>query len=202
MRKVGFLGLLALTGALVACDSSVDAPETARLTIMLTDAPGELTEAVVTITQIYLQGDPTEDDENGRVILSEDVVTTDLLTLANDVQTLVDGATIAAGTYGQLRFVIEGAYIVVEGENGDLVYATPNYAEAPAQVDGELKCPSCGTSGIKVSLNGGLTFDTDSETLLVDFDVAESFGHEAGNSGKWILHPSLKGSNIVAGAAN
>lgn len=196
MRRIGLLGLLALTGALVACDSSVGAPETARVTIMLTDAPGELTQAVVTISQIYLQGSESGDDENGRVILSEDVITTDLLTLANDVQTIVDGVTIAAGTYGQLRFVIEGAYIVVEGETGDLVYATPGYAEAPEQVDGVLMCPSCGTSGIKVNLNGVLTLDTDSESLLVDFDVAESFGHDTATSGMWVLNPTLKGSEF------
>jgi len=59
-------------------------------------------------------------------------------------------------------------------------------------VDGDLMCPSCGTSGLKVNVVGDLTFDGTNETLIADFDVSESFGHEAGNSGKWIMHPSIK----------
>ena len=42
-------------------------------------------------------------------------MTTDLLTLANDVATLVDGAVIPAGPYSQLRFVITGGYVDVAG---------------------------------------------------------------------------------------
>jgi len=43
-----------------------------------------------------------------------------------------------------------------------------------------------------VSMPGGLVFDGAAQTLVVDFDVAESFGHEAGQSAKWVMHPSLK----------
>lgn len=199
MRRYNFLLPLALAGTIAACDSDAGGlPDTAKLTIMLTDAPGDFSAAVVTISSIYLQGDATDDNPNGRVILSNEVITTDLLTLANDVETLVDDATVSAGTYGQLRFVIDGAYIEVETAQGTEIYATPGYT-APGPVTGELKCPSCGSSGIKVHFPGGLTLDSD-ETLLVDFDVSETFGHEAGNSGKWIMHPSLKGAPIQAAA--
>jgi hypothetical protein len=48
-----------------------------------------------------------------------------------------------------------------------------------------------------VSFPGSLKVNGDEDQIfLVDFDVSESVGHEAGNSGKWIMHPSLKGSRV------
>lgn len=199
MRRFAFLAPIALAGSLLACSNSVNAPAMSHLTVMLTDAPGDISEAVVTISGIYLQGGPGEDseDENSRVILLDEPVTTNLLTLVNDFQTLVTGVTVAAGEYGQLRFVIDGGYIVVETVNGSMVYSTPGYSEAPAQVDGTLLCPSCSQSGIKVNLVGGLTLAEGDETVVVDFDVADTFGQQAGNSGMWVMHPSLKTTDAI-----
>lgn len=198
MRSFGFAAITALLVLTAACDS--DDPlggngGDARVTILLTDAPGDVLSAVVTISAIYLQGSDDEDGEGGRVHLLDEPVTTDLLTLADDVLLLVDEEAIESGHYGQLRFVIDGAYIEVETETGTAVYSTPDYDEAPEQVDGTLMCPSCAQSGLKVNFTGGLDID-DEATLLIDFDVADSFGHQAGQSGKWIMQPTLRGSVI------
>ena len=201
MRKTALSAALAAMVFGTACDSSVGGNDSGRLTLLLTDAPGDFQEAVVTISSIYLQGDANSDNESGRVMLRTGPVTTDLLTLANDVATLVDAVEVPAGTYGQLRFVIDGGYVRIETETGSEVYSTPGYSEAPAVVDGELMCPSCGTSGIKVNLQGNLEVDGTAETLLVDFDVSETFGHEAGASGRWVMHPSLKASPLAAAAS-
>jgi hypothetical protein len=199
MRRFAFLVPLALAGAFAACDSSdIGSPDSVRLSVLLTDAPGDFSAAVVTISSIYLQGHETEDNPGGRIVLLDDPVTTDLLTLVDDFETLVDDFVVPEGTYGQLRFVIDGAYIEVETATGVEVYATAGYEEAPAQVDGTLMCPSCAQSGIKVNFVGGLTLGDEDETIVVDFDVSETFGHEAGNSGKWIMHPSLKASSLEA----
>ena len=64
---------------------------------------------------------------------------------------------------------------------------------------GELQMPSFSSSGLKVSFTGGLAID-DETILLIDFDVAESFGQETG-SGKWVLHPVLTGSVLDDNAA-
>ena len=82
------------------------------LSIRLTDATGDFKKAVVTIDRVTLQ--PGNDSTAQAIVLRDTPITTDLLTLANDVATLVDGAVVPAGTYGQLRFVISGAYIEVE----------------------------------------------------------------------------------------
>jgi hypothetical protein len=189
MRRISLAALLAL--GLAACED-VGGTDTTRLTILLTDAPGDVTEAVVTISEIYLQGGNDSTSASGRVVLRSEPVTTDLLTLVDDVATLVDSMAVPSGSYSQLRFVIEGAYLTVEGTSGPLVYATAGYAEAPVQVDGTLMCPSCSQTGIKVSVPGGINLDGGAQTLIVDFDVADSFGQEAGQSGKWVMHPTLK----------
>jgi hypothetical protein len=178
-------------------------PETTSLTLLLTDAPGDLTTAVVTISQIYLQGDEgeaeAEEEGGGPEVLMDAPVTVDLMTLQEDFETLVEDYEVASGSWGQLRFVITGGYIEVEGETPEdsQIFATsPDYEGLPegAQVDGALQCPSCGQSGLKVSFAGALVLEGTEEQVVVDFDVSESYGQQAGGSGMWVMSPSLKGT--------
>jgi hypothetical protein len=167
-----------------------------KLTVLLKDAPGDFKEAVVTIDQVYLQG------EGGKLVLSDKKVTTNLLTLANDTATLVRDAIVPEGTYGELRFVVSGAYVRVDNGDGTTsIYATsPNYEGLPegAKVDGALQAPSLGTSGLKVKLDGDkLEVTGEQKVLVVDFDVSQSFGHDAGNLRKWVMHPVIKGADIT-----
>lgn len=165
-----------------------------RLTVLLKDAPGDVVEAVVTISKVYLQG-------NGRVTLMDEPVTADLLDLANSALTLVDGEEVPPGAYSELRFVITGGYIAVEEGDGGLRYyaSSPNYEGLPAGVTatGELHMPSYAQSGLKVKLPDGFEVD-DGEVILVDFDVSQSFGHEAGKSGRWIMHPVVTATELHA----
>ena len=196
------LGLVPL--AILGCSDSTDGNGngngTGTVSVVLTDAPGDVRAAVVTIDEIYLQG------SDGRTVLRDRDTTVNLLTLANDAATLVDEAVVPAGRYEQLRFVISGAYIEVEGDGGaSEIYATsPDYAGLPsgAVVTGELRAPSLGQSGLKVLLGGDDSFvvTEDATIVLVDFDVSQSFGHAAGNSGAWIMHPVIKGATITTAA--
>lgn len=193
---------VALSIALVAtgCDSSSspNGGATSRVSVQLTDAPGNIEAAVVTISEIYLQGG----DADAHETLREEAFTTDLLGLANSVETLVSGHEVPNAAYSQLRFVITGAYIQVDnGDGTSSVYATsPDYEGLPAGlvVDGELQAPSFDTSGLKVLLtNEDLVLDGEAATYLVDFDVYQSFGREAGNGGQWVMHPVLKGQRLA-----
>lgn len=194
-RPLGAL-LLALTAVLGCSDSNGPGSGTGKLTLLLKDAPGDIQAAVVTIAEVNLQG------SGGTTVLRNSPVTTDLLTLAADVQALIEDVTVPAGTYPQLRFVISGAYIQVDnGDGTSSIYASdPNYAGLPAgsTVTGHLQMPSLSTSGLKVTLPGGaLTVVGDEEqTLVVDFDVSQSFGHPAGNSGQWVMHPVITATSI------
>jgi len=192
LRRIA--GLLLLAPFLPACDDSgtPSGPEVpTAVTVMLTDAPGDVVHAWVDIEQIYLQGNAEDEDAGGRVILfTGPSGSLDLLELIDDTLELVS-VVISAGRYGQLRVVLSGA--AIELENGE-VFATDGF-DPPGvfPITGELVCPSCGTSGFKVLLQGRDLDLVDAEELLVlDFDAGESFVREAGMSGRWIVTPVIK----------
>jgi uncharacterized protein (DUF2141 family) len=186
--------IMAFASLLIGGCSGSDS--TGRLTIMLTDAPAaaDIRAAVVTIDQIYLQGEATDD----RVVLRDQPFTTDLLTLSSDVAMLVESATVPAGSYEQLRFVVSGGYISVAEGDSTPIYATPGYANVPGPIAGELRTPSWDTSGFKVTLpEGKLDIEGEQRVLIVDFDVGESFGRQLGN-GAWMMRPVLHAFDFLA----
>jgi uncharacterized protein DUF4382 len=187
---------------LLACGDSSMSPGTGQVSILLKDAPGDVVAAVVTISEVDLVGG------GGTQVLMNTPVTTDLLTLASTTASLVQNAVIPAGTYDELRFVITGGYVEVDNGNGTTsIYASsPNYAGLPqgATVAGPLQMPSYGQSGLKVTLPGNaLTIANGGQKILVvDFDVSQSFGHQAGGSGMWVMHPVCIATDIgVTGGA-
>lgn len=186
----------ALTLAIVACDSGPTGLRTGHLNLLLTDAPGDVAAAVVTIERIYLQPDSTND--NGRLVLLDSAITVDLLTLQDSLMPVLDSVAIPAGQYRQLRFVISGGYLSVIGADTTTrtIYASsPTYAGLPAGavVGGELQMPSFAQSGLKVKLPGDAfqVVGNGVVTLVVDFDVAQSFGKAAGNSSRWVMSPVI-----------
>jgi hypothetical protein len=153
------------------------------------------TRAVFTVDHIYLM--PSDEQTSGRVVLREEPATLDLNGFDTQVAHLVDGAVVPAGQYSELRLVISGGFIDVQGSG---LFATEDYPLPPdATVAGELRMPSFATSGLKIKLpDGALVGETGGQHLLrVDFDVAESFGHEAGASGAWVMHPVVRASDIT-----
>jgi hypothetical protein len=174
------LGLFALAFGLVTTGCG----NQGTVTIKLTDAPGDFKAAVVTISEVYLQG------SEGRVVLSTEATTTNLLTLANDAKDIVKDAVVPAGSYSELRFVISGAYIEVEQADGTTrFYATSNGFD---------------TSGVKVKFEGdAVEVAGEQKVILVDFDVSQSFGKERGQGDKWVMKPVIKGADIVfSGSVN
>ena len=184
----------------LACSDSSGPGDGHRMTIQLTDAAGDVEAAVVTISEVYLQG------TGGRVTLSDDAVTVNLIDLANSTAILVDEAVVPEGTYSELRFVITGAYIEVENATGgtDIYASSPSYSGLPAgaTVTGDLQMPSLGQSGLKVQLVNGADLEvTEDQDILVDFDVSQSFGQAAGQSGMWVMNPVIKGGVLSEAAS-
>jgi hypothetical protein len=184
-----FAAPLALLALAFGCNGQTG--QTGKVTVLMKDAPANVTRAVVTISEIDLVG------SGGVTVLSTTKTTTDLLTLANDTATLVKDVEVPVGTYSQLRFVITGGYVEAEG----VIYASsPAYEGLPPETvaGGTLRMPSYAQSGLKVDLPGGATtVGTGSTVLLVDFDVSQSFGHEAGSSGAWVMHPVVKATDFA-----
>lgn len=187
-----------LFAPIAGCDSGDNGAGsgTGRLSLLLTDAPGDVAAAVVTIDQIYLVG------PGGRTVVRDEPFTTDLLQLENTTAELVRDEEIPAGTYSELRFVISGGY--VELEDGRVHASSPDYeglTQFPPSgpVTGDLQMPSFGQSGLKVKLPQDQLVIGDGEprALLIDFDVSQSFGHQAGNSGNWVMHPVVRATDVV-----
>lgn len=200
MRKYARIALaMVVVATLGACDDPTG-DDAGTVSLLLTDAPGDFAKAVVTIDRIELARDDDsevegDDGEGGAVVLMDTPYTGDLLQLANDVATLVDEAVVPGGSYSQLRFVISGGCIEVETETGSEVYASSGYTECGA-ADGSLHMPSFAQSGLKVTLPGGFQVAGDQNVLLVDFDVSQSFGRQAGASGMWVMEPVVIATEV------
>ncbi len=195
--KLLFVGTLAVTLALTANSCSVESTSPANETtvsILLTDAPGDLEHAWVKIMGIYLQGGGDEGDgDGGRVwLLDEETGWIDLLELSNATVELVKDVPVPAGHYSQLRLVL-GDVAIVDTEAKVFATSDADLSELPGELTaaGLAHCPSCDRSGLKVRLPGGGVVLEEANTIIVDFDVSQTFGRERGNSNRWVMHPVL-----------
>lgn len=190
-RIVAGTALLALTFG-TACGD--DGPTGAggdgvtRLNVQLTDAPGDVEAVWVELVRVYLQGGDGPVD-----LLAEPTELIEITELVGTSVLLVEDLEVASGSYGQLRFVIGDA--VLEASDGT-VYVLGDAQHPDGLVaTGGLQCPSCQQSGIKVVLPGGeLDLEEGDVTITLDFDVSETFGHKAGNSGRWVMRPKMHGT--------
>ena len=160
------LGAIVLTLGVVGCDGTDRMTGgNSQVRVMLTDAPSDsIASANVTISRVYLTG-----GDGGHVDVmaaTDPPVTYDLLDLRNGVEALLADRPVPAGTYGQLRLVVESADVtLVDGltfEDGTNLRS--------------LKVPSGMQSGIKVQLASPIDADPGEVTIVVvDFDVNENF---------------------------
>jgi hypothetical protein len=190
MLRTRIVAYALAAAALAGCGDS-QGPGTARYSVKLTDAPGPFTAAVVTISEVSLLG------SGGKVTLSSTPTTVNLLDLQNATLDLVKDAEVPTGTYQEMRLVITGGYVQLT--DGTIFASSPDYAGLPqgATVTGQLQMPSLAQSGLKVTLPGSALAVTGPQKIVVlDFDVSQSFGHDAGNSGSWVMHPVIKGAEI------
>ncbi|MGE5230921.1 MAG: DUF4382 domain-containing protein [Deltaproteobacteria bacterium] len=190
MLRARIAGFALAAAALAGCSDS-QGPGTAQFSVKLTDAPGPFTAAVVTITEVSLMG------SGGKVTLSNTPTTVNLLDLQNATLDLVKDAVVPTGTYQELRLVITGGYVQLG--DGSIYASSPTYAGLPqgATVTGRLQMPSFAQSGLKVTLPASaLDVTTPQKIVLIDFNVAQSFGQDAGNSGLWVMHPVIRGADI------
>ena len=184
---------LAAVLALGACDSG-DPDGPGSLSILLTDAAGDVEQAIVTIERIEIVG-----GSGGPQELMDTPWTGDLTELTNEFVPLVDGYVLPQGNYSQLRLVVSEACIAVEAEDGpNEVYASSGAfaEECDGTLTGDLQMPSLSQTGIKVVFQGAISVD-DQTIVLIDFDVEESFGKLAGGSGQWVMNPTIHGVEIT-----
>jgi hypothetical protein len=163
---------VAIAAALVAACSSGTSTGPATMNVMLVDAPtGEYEAVNVDVQQVLIKGD------GDWITLGSPNQVYDLLHLTKGISaTLVDGATLPAGHYGQMRLLLGSRNTVV----------LPGGAVEP------LKVPSGQQTGVKLIVNFDVEPGTTSD-VYIDFDAHKSvFVHQAGASGKYILRPTVR----------
>ena len=143
----------------------------ARMQIFLTDDPGPYQAVFVDIQDVQINY--ADDSVGWHSLANVKKGKYDLLELVNDKDTLLADASINTGTIEQIR----------------LVLGTENYVKIDGQLI-KLETPSAQQSGLKLNLHQAVTNGILYKVIL-DFDAAKSIV-KAGNSGKYILKPTIR----------
>ncbi|RTY95826.1 DUF4382 domain-containing protein [Flavobacterium sp. GT3R68] len=177
MKKVqnftaGFL-VIAFFSLFLSCADNDNSAQTSRITVRMTDAPGDYDEVNVEVIDVLIKTNANS-DEGGWVSIGN--ITPgiyNLLDLSGGVNVLLADNNVPSGHLGQIRLLLgDENTVVVDG------------------VSHVLNTPSAQQSGLKLLINqelvGGATYD-----FLLDFDVENSVVVEAGGSGNYNLHPVI-----------
>ena len=205
-KSFWIIALLFSTIVLVACDSgggssgggsSADGG-TGTVSVSLTDSTTDLYRAVyITIIdlQICSNGESTDNNCNWKSLDPPDdmqfPLTYNLLKLVNGVTEAIGSREFSAGKYNQVRLIIGHQ---PEFENNLLGEPHPE-ANYVILNDGNdtiepLKIPSGSNTGLKL-IHPFTVGDGEIKELILDFDACRSVV-KAGNSGKYILKPTIK----------
>jgi outer membrane murein-binding lipoprotein Lpp len=177
------------TGLLLAgCDSGGSGGG-GTMTVNLTDAPGDVQQAEVTIERVAaVSADNSSEGgarEGGVDVLSDSSFTTDLTRLQDGVTELLGEVQVPPGTYSQIR--------LVTADTADVLYETDSGGTASAT----LKQPSASETGIKINFDPvDLNSESDRAEVTLDFSVQESFV-EAGQTGTYIFKPVVDAEAVV-----
>lgn len=145
----------------------------AVLSLALTDAPGDYARVDVTVSELSVHrvGTSTEADDGGWITIATPNLSIDLLTLRNGVTLPVGTATIAAGSYNNLRLVVSRSTVTLRDGTVDT-----------------LEIPSGSQRGVQIKYDFDLPANVTTQ-LVLDFD-AEASIHQTGN-GKRMMRPVL-----------
>lgn len=167
-RKLFVLATPVLALGFAACDDAAAPEGTGTMSVALTDAPEAMfAEAIVDVGAIQLIGDGPP------ITLTEDGGVHDLLTLQDGVMADLATLEIEAGTYHQLRLIVESAQVTL----------AEGYEFNDGTTTRDLFVPSGAQTGVKVNLHDAGDEDgegvviSSGETVLVvlDMDVSQNF---------------------------
>lgn len=199
-QKVAIFAIFSILSILIGCgggggdSSSGGAATTGTLSLSLQDASSEDYRAVyVTINSVEVHtGGNENQDANWQNVLSPDKVgkTYNLLELVNGVREELGIADLPAGPYTQMRLIIGR-----EPDDGINVLSQrhpyANYVVTEPDLDvHELKVPSGFQTGLKI-VHGFDVSENQTTELILDFDASKSVV-KAGNSGIWLLKPTVR----------
>ena len=199
------LGLISCGGG-GGGSSGIGVVETGTVSVALVDSASEDYAGVyVTINDIQFHLGGNENSPNNWKSVQGSVeypVTVNLLELVNGVRLDLGLVELPAGHHTQMRLIIgdeaeQGTinilsqahpyanYVIIDKDPGDAINPEIH----------ELKVPSGDKTGIKIV--GGYNIAANQTTeLILDFDACRSIV-QAGNSGQWLLKPTIKMGEMV-----
>ena len=168
MKKIGLALLTMVLGTLVMISCNDDETSdlgqggTGKVNIYLTDAPFPVDlvdKTFVTIDKVEIRKQETDTAEANFVVLTDEAMDVDLLTLSNGVTELLASVDLEAGTYDMIRMHVTDSKVVLKDGT-----------------EYDLKVPSGSSSGLKVKISPSLEIsDGQTADVLLDFDVSKSF---------------------------
>ena len=173
---------------------SSDTGGTGTLAVSLTDSAGSYKAVYITVESVEVHTGGNDNNKNNWETIPMDVDTINLCDLTNGVFEELGSIRLGSGNYTQLRLHLND--IAEDGELNILSEMHPhaNYVILEDDTVHELKVPSGFQSGVKIVK--GFTISTDGTTeIILDFDASRSVV-EAGNSGQWLLKPTIKVGEI------
>ena len=181
LKILGLVLSLFATFSLISCnDDNDDTEGTSKVTVRMTDAPGDYDAVNIEVLDIMIKSNASTDDSGWISIGTATPQIYDLLDLTGGVNALLaNGAQVPSGKLGQIRLIL--------GDDNTVVKDGVTYP---------LHTPSAQQSGLKLLVNQtlepGFTYD-----FLLDFDVDRSIVVQAGGSGNFNLHPVIRVSSVV-----
>ncbi len=194
-KSSGIIFLLCISFFLFACDAGgggSSSGEIGTISMSLTDAMSNRFNAVyVTIddVQVHTQGDSNGNDSWQSVSAPNLPKTFNLYNLTNGVREEIGLADLAIGLYTQMRLIIG---TLPDDSINQLSEAHPyaNYVIDSDDDYQELKIPSGIQSGLKIVHGFAISKDQTTE-LILDFNAEKSVVI-AGDSGNWLIKPTIK----------
>jgi len=171
------LGTVAAFALLLAgCSTSPDAG-TGTMEVRMHDAPADFEEVNIFVERVEVNR--TESDQGWQTI-SEPNQVYNLLELVNGAYEVLGEAELEAGTYRQIRLIInqEGTHVV---ENGEVK---------------NLTVPSGAQTGVKINVNAEILPDI-RYVLLLDFDADRSVVSTGQSPVGYLLKPVIRASSLA-----
>ena len=154
----------------IGCDSSSDPSETTgTFNVRLTDAPAAFDAVDITFSEVSViqsGGEP--------IVVSNLVQTLNLIEWSNGNSTPLGSIELEAGTYNQIRLIIDTATVTIDG------------------VESGVKVPSGAQTGLKLThqftMEAGSTYD-----LMIDFDASRSIVRNGSSTNpRYLLKPTIR----------
>lgn len=172
------------------------------LSLSLMDASTDQYRAVyVTIdeVQVHLGGSDNTPNNWKSIEMPRSPITLNLLDLVNGLRQDLGLASLSSGHYTQMRLLIgrkpDDSINVLSQRHPFANYVIDR--QNPPNIH-ELKIPSGNNTGVKIVQ--GFDIGTDRTTeLILDFDATRSVV-EAGNSGNWLLKPTIRIADLIESA--